>query len=250
LAPELLFIQNYAPGIWSHTWSLAIEEHFYLLLAVVISMLARQGGPNPFRALPRWIVIGCTAILGLRILTWMGHLQITAYSSVFPSHLRIDSLMVGVLVSYYHCFHREVLVNWMRGAGRWVGPASAALLAPIVILTREDPFMVTVGFSMVAWGFALLLVAVPYPMKPVALTSRWARAMAGLGRISYAFYLWQAPVLIAGYKLNLPSILVLILTFGISLILAIVTTQLIENPFLRLRERFVSGRCENAAKAA
>jgi peptidoglycan/LPS O-acetylase OafA/YrhL len=74
--------------------------------------------------------------------------------------------------------------------------------------------------------------------------------MAGLGRISYAFYLWQAPVLIAGYELNLPSILVLILTFGISLILAIVTTQLIENPFLRLRERFVSGRCENAAKAA
>jgi peptidoglycan/LPS O-acetylase OafA/YrhL len=33
-ACELLFLQNYGPSIWSHTWSLAVEEHFYLLLAL------------------------------------------------------------------------------------------------------------------------------------------------------------------------------------------------------------------------
>src|SRR5690606_2129619 len=30
---EVVFVQNYFEGLWGHTWSLAIEEHFYLLLA-------------------------------------------------------------------------------------------------------------------------------------------------------------------------------------------------------------------------
>ena len=33
LVNELLFIQNYGFGLWGHTWSLAVEEHFYLLFA-------------------------------------------------------------------------------------------------------------------------------------------------------------------------------------------------------------------------
>jgi peptidoglycan/LPS O-acetylase OafA/YrhL len=32
IAGELLFVQNYTQSIWEHTWSLAVEEHFYLLL--------------------------------------------------------------------------------------------------------------------------------------------------------------------------------------------------------------------------
>src|ERR1035437_9769085 len=29
---EMLYVQNYGPSIWVHTWSLAVEEHFYILL--------------------------------------------------------------------------------------------------------------------------------------------------------------------------------------------------------------------------
>ena len=36
---ELLFVQNYGAHVWSHTWSLAVEEHFYLLLAALIAIL-------------------------------------------------------------------------------------------------------------------------------------------------------------------------------------------------------------------
>src|SRR5882762_10148526 len=34
LLSEGLFVQNYGPAFWGHTWSLAVEEHFYLLLAL------------------------------------------------------------------------------------------------------------------------------------------------------------------------------------------------------------------------
>jgi peptidoglycan/LPS O-acetylase OafA/YrhL len=243
---ELFFVQNYAPGIWTHTWSLGVEEHFYLLLTLVFVMLARRGGPNPFRALPVWIAASCAVILGLRVLTWKLHPQITDYWNVFPTHLRADSLLTGVLVSYYHTFHGADFTRWMRRVGGWVPPVSILLLAPVTFLTREDPFMVTAGFSLVAWGFGLLLVSVLYPMKPAPAPSRGSRAMASLGQVSYAFYLWHAPVLVTGdawklaaqaHGVSIPALVLTVLTFGASLAMALITTKLIEAPVLRWRDR-------------
>jgi peptidoglycan/LPS O-acetylase OafA/YrhL len=245
---ELAFVQNYAPGMWTHTWSLGVEEHFYLLLTLIIVLLARRGGTNPFRALPAWIAVTCAAILGLRILTWKLHPQITGYLNVFPSHLRVDSLLTGVFVSYFHTFHATDLARWMRCASGWVPPLSILLLAPVTFLTREDPFMVTVGFSLVSWGFGLLLLSVLYPAKPAPAPSRRARAMVRLGQVSYAFYLWQTPVLVGGdaakfyaqaHGISIPLPVIIVSTFGASLLMAIVTTQLIEIPVLRLRDRYL-----------
>jgi peptidoglycan/LPS O-acetylase OafA/YrhL len=246
---ELAFVQNYFPGMWSHTWSLGVEEHFYLLLALVIWILARRGGVNPFRALPAWIAGSCALILALRVLTWGLHPRITDSLNVFPSHLRIDSLLTGVFISYYHTFHGDDVARWMRRAGSWLPPVSIMLLAPVSFLTREDPFMVTVGFSMVSWGFGILLMSVLYPMKPAAAPSRAAAAMARLGQVSYTFYLWHAPVLVAGdaFKLyarshgvSIPIVLTLAVTFTGSLGMAVLTTRLIELPVLRWRDRRLS----------
>lgn len=38
---EMLFIQNYHFAIWQHTWSLAVEEHFYIALALLLLALVR-----------------------------------------------------------------------------------------------------------------------------------------------------------------------------------------------------------------
>ena len=247
-AAELAFVQNYATGMWSHTWSLGVEEHFYLLLTLVITILARRGGADPFYTLARWIAISCFVILGLRIVTWLLHPRITDYLNVFPSHLRIDSLLAGVLIAYYHTFHGADLARWMRRAGGWAPPASILLLSPITFLTREHPFMVTIGFSLVSWGFVLLLLSVLYPVKRAPVPSRTGRAMARLGQVSYAFYLWHAPVLVGADALKpyehvhgvaVPVVVSLLLTLGVCLMMAFLTTWLIEIPVLRLRDRRV-----------
>src|SRR5260221_2924532 len=133
----------------------------------------------------------------------------------------------------------------MRRAGGWAPPVSILLLSPITFLTREDPFMVTIGFSMVAAAFALLLLSVLYPVKPAAL-SRGGRAMARLGQVSYAFYLWHAPILQSGDWLkayaqvrgvSIPLAALVPLTFAACLGAAFLTTRLIEIPVLRLRDR-------------
>jgi peptidoglycan/LPS O-acetylase OafA/YrhL len=54
LFSELVFIQNYNAPFWNHTWTLAAEEHFYLLLPLALSILIRKnrGAQNPFRGVP------------------------------------------------------------------------------------------------------------------------------------------------------------------------------------------------------
>src|SRR5688572_1880780 len=44
LFAELFFYQNYVTGLWLHTWTLAIEEHFYLILAGIFYVLKRSAG--------------------------------------------------------------------------------------------------------------------------------------------------------------------------------------------------------------
>src|SRR5689334_22577354 len=68
---EALFVQNYFGYIWDQTWSLAVEEHFYLGLTLMMWALARfQKGTDPFRGLP-WITAAILAfVLALRLVTF------------------------------------------------------------------------------------------------------------------------------------------------------------------------------------
>ena len=58
---EIFFVMNYLGGVWTHTWSLGVEEHFYILLPIFLSILIRYSSDrdDPFRILPRaCLVVG------------------------------------------------------------------------------------------------------------------------------------------------------------------------------------------------
>jgi peptidoglycan/LPS O-acetylase OafA/YrhL len=67
LACELAFVQNYGSALWNHTWSLAVEEHFYLLLAVGLFVLAKYR--SSFALVPVAFVVVALLCLALRIFT-------------------------------------------------------------------------------------------------------------------------------------------------------------------------------------
>src|SRR5262252_1494496 len=68
---EILFVQNYRFAIWGHTWSLAVEEHFYIALALLLLVLARYSSnrTDPFRKVPHIFFLLGLLCLALRILT-------------------------------------------------------------------------------------------------------------------------------------------------------------------------------------
>src|ERR1700730_4300428 len=65
---EVFFVQNYWPGVWDHTWSLGVEEHFYILLpAVPRSPLDIYSDRDNVHRIPRRICLFRDAELSHRI---------------------------------------------------------------------------------------------------------------------------------------------------------------------------------------
>ncbi|MEY4193156.1 MAG: hypothetical protein RJA00_1387, partial [Bacteroidota bacterium] len=102
LLSEIFYLQSYFDGLWMHTWSLAVEEHFYLVFALVVAFWQRQGLPIHVGVTLKWLI-------GI-LLFWMAIRWGYCWSHRFePSfdftatHLRADGIWLGVILSFsYH----------------------------------------------------------------------------------------------------------------------------------------------------
>ncbi len=162
VAAEAFFFQNYTHGIFPHTWSLAVEEHFYILAALTLALMARKGGDDPFRRLPRCFAVVAVLCLAGRLLMDAAVPAYHGYIHLFPTHLRLDGLTFGVLLSYLFHFHRERLERSLTGRvrERVLVAAGLALLLPAFLFAHdENPAIYTVGVSGFFIGSGLLVLA-------------------------------------------------------------------------------------------
>lgn len=241
LLSEFLFLQNYWQPEWRHTWSLAVEEHFYLGLALLcgLRVLASGGRTNPF---PPLVWVGGALLIVCPLLRWQAATgdSFDLQRQLFPTHLRIDSLMFGVLLAWFWHFQRARIEAWARPHRGILLLLGLALLAPTLFCSLEaDRWMPVIGFSVFALGGMLLvLVAATAPdRQPNLLT----RGVARIGFYSYSIYLWHLPVArvldatLAGQLT--PNTWLLAYLAG-SLLAGFVLGRLIEWPALKLRDRW------------
>ena len=254
---EVLFVQNYWEGVWAHTWSLAVEEHFYVLLPILLLFLVRRcpGQRDPFRALP-WIFAAVAAsCIGFRaasvcIGTPNYH---TAYAA---THARMDALFFGVLLGYFYHFRPDILDRLMGPAWNrvFIAACSAGLLAPVLLYSRFTRFFAIIGYTCdyLAFGGIMLLALYQKGILRGA-TERVARAigtgLASIGMYSYSIYLWQGPGG-AWFPGLVKRALHVSLTgnrrFAVyligSLAIGIAMSKIVEYPVLRLRDRIFPPR--------
>ncbi|MGE5783549.1 MAG: acyltransferase family protein [Myxococcales bacterium] len=245
---ETTFTQNYGPNLWGHTWSLAVEEHFYLLLGLILVVLHRYGA---VRLVPQLFLIVAILELALRIITSVAVPSFDFKTHVFATHLRIDALFYGVALSYY--FHLEphrLAFAEQPGFRPLLLVASLLLLAPSMVLPQSGFFPRTVGLtglSLGSTGLLLWSLTGPTSRNPVVQAS--TRLLARTGFHSYSIYLWHLPVLVfgvplaerlAGRLIHRPLGLVGALTVYVigSLVVGIAAAKVIEIPSLRLRDRW------------
>jgi len=180
-----------APHPFSILWSLAVEEHFYLLFPAAMLLLVRRGWFLPAMA------AGCAASLAWRI---MVHAQCGAgggpewLCGTFPAYrihmatdTRLDAMLYGCGLAWL-C-RPGAMPGWVRA--RWPLPLGGAMVLASLLI-REETFRETARHTLQSAGIALAL-------GPLLFAPAWGRLRALLswaptllvGRMSYVLYLFH-----------------------------------------------------------
>lgn len=245
LSGNLLNLQNYTGGI-AHTWSLAVEEHCYLLLAFGMVVASRRR--VDVRVLFYVLLTVCLLETPLRLLlVYTGHLIF------LPTHARLDSIGYGVLLAMVFHFAPEQFQR-LR-ARRW--PWVLSLVCGIIFLR---------GYNIPAYQFALqhdaaTLVALSTLLllyRPQTQDRRRAwpyRFVAWIGLYSYGIYLWHisvmGPCMVLFHRFpRLPTGCAVTMIWGAAIGLGFLMTKLCEVPALHLRDRLFPRRVESAVSVA
>jgi peptidoglycan/LPS O-acetylase OafA/YrhL len=246
---DALFLQNYTVyiygALWPHFWSLAVEEHFYIGLSVVILAFALRRCRDPFLGL-----VGLYFLTALACLYWRASAAAPDYFNnpapgyYFPiaTHQRLDALLFGVVLSYLYHFRPELLEP-IHQRKVLVTAVSAAMLAPACFLNSYSFFVVTLGITMTYLGYGgLLLVCLGRSAEQERSAGRVGPFLAWIGSYSYSIYLWHwlfvSPLdFTAWMTRHCGPYLAAAAFFATCTAVGIVMGKLIEMPFLRLRDR-------------
>ncbi|HTS19126.1 MAG TPA: acyltransferase, partial [Verrucomicrobiae bacterium] len=253
MLPQLAHLQNYLGMVRTHTWSLAIEEHFYLALPLVL-LWASRNQRRPFAAVPL-----IAAALAIGCLLWRLNLYVSGvpYSSdgyLFLTHLRVDGLFFGVFLAFLHHCRPERLAPIVRHRTALL-VTGLLLLSPMLYLAKETcAFVPTVGLTELYLGYACILLAIVHTPLDQGwlgsfLNSRSARLVAWIGCFSYSIYLWHLDLgrdpirwfVSQGFFPRLPAelrwCLAMCLFVCLATVVGAVLGSLVEMPALALRNR-------------
>jgi peptidoglycan/LPS O-acetylase OafA/YrhL len=233
---------------FSHAWSLAVEDQFYLLLPLVLLLIIRWR-----RAA---IIVPCALVLGgfaLRALLACQNLSETGVSFrgfqtwiYYATWTRLDPLVFGVALAAIERFRPQWWQRLMNLAP-WLLLPGLSLIVYALYLGETDTITVTAAilqFPLIALGMAVLLISAVSPRLPFRRVK--IPGAAFIASIAYSTYLIQKLVVhfvaqfCSTHNIALTSVTALISVELCVYAAATVLFVLVERPFLQLRHRITS----------
>jgi peptidoglycan/LPS O-acetylase OafA/YrhL len=241
-------------GAFSHAWSLCVEEHFYLLLPVIVLVMMRR--PSLRKTV---MVMGALVLMGIAVRSYFllhalqplsragdAFGQVYIERIYYPTYSRLDGLLAGVALALVKAF-RPTWWNALAAHGHALLTGGVALVGVSVYLFKDrwetafgaPAVGVAIGFPLLAVGFAMLVAC--------ALSAngllRWKAPGAQLiATLAYSLYLTSKemihlvddwfPKIAEGHMATW-----LAAYAACSLIAATMLYWCVEKPFLMLRDR-------------
>lgn len=229
-----------------HFWSLAVEEHFYFVWPFLIWFFSRT-------TMIRLCLSVLIAALLLRVFMAMG----TTYpiGAYILTPCRMDSLALGALLSFL--LHNPRGTQHLRLPVRWIALASLSILLVLFYLRHglnqtHDPLVQTLGFTLLSLFFGAVIFLTLHAPKTSLFSIFFGHpGMRFLGKYAYGLYVFHFPLSVAFAQASLyqrlhtvvknpilTSFLFFMLGLAFSLLIAITSFHLFENPFLKLKRYF------------
>ncbi len=258
----LTFTQNFGldiktRGAFSHAWSLCIEEQFYLVLPLFImaGIACNAKKRLPF-LLPALFLTGFI----LRIWSWHHFIQplidsgqsfgISYYRYIYyPTYTRLDGLLAGLSLAALYHFRPAIWQKITRYGNSWL--ISGILLTAAAWWITHDEEQYTFkgaiyGFPLISLAYGLLVLAA---LSPSCILYRHASSLTRwIAVLSYSIYLTHKQLIhlthevLTPYGIGNDSYVSFWICTGVSVLGGWALHQVVERPFLRLRDKWLGPR--------
>ena len=220
-----------------HTWSLAIEEQFYLLWPLVLIALLRLS-TRRYQVVVAAVLLALLA-WGLRVALYRDGAGFGRINNGLDT--RSDGLMLGCAVGiiWSSGFLHGAVGAMLRNSLVLISPLALAALALCAMRVRlGDPRMILWGAVLVELLVVVIILDVlvnPRSIVARFLAMKW---LVWIGMISYGLYLWHYPIYRTLANIGFPGLAGYIFCFLVPFAFAAMSYYVIEKPVLRIKQRY------------
>ena len=220
-----------APSPVLHTWSLAVEEQFYLIWPIAVAALLSRG-----RRVGRWAAGGAAvAAIATLVQSLAGVWTDRLY---YGTDTRAVPLLVGAAFGAWYFRHRRTLTLTPRNRAGLLGAGLLAIGAvgwAFARVSGQSAVLYRGGFLLLAIAVSVLIVAVAADPQGALARVLDCPPLRYLGTISYGLYLWHWPLflLVNHARTGLTGTALLATRLALAFTVAAVSYEYLELPIRR-----------------
>ena len=204
-----------------HTWSLAVEEQYYVLFPLFLMLFWRLGKRSIL------VMLGLVFVASLAVAEWAAYAKPAA--AFYLLHTRGWELLIGAFAAFYLSkANRKEFGKAVGEIGGWLGVA--LILYAVFAYSKATPFP---GLYALVPTLGTVLVILFATQQTTVGRFVGNKAFAGVGLISYSAYLWHQPLFAFARHRSLtePSHTVFLVLSVLALALAYLSWRYVEAPF-------------------